>query len=313
MAIILKTRKQLGYFPALKEIPCQIISHISKQLNFASTLWQADEENDRKMLYRYRSACRKLLESSAFSEKGKKIIHISVRNAAHTMSDPADLINVAIEALANSNIELPAFSTLDRLIGHERHSVHKKLYIKVTATLTQHDRQKLDDLLQLQNAERITKFARMKKTPGPATLNDFRQWEKRLTQLDAILDPKPFLERVAFTKIRQFSAEALAYEISDMRGIHNEPKRYTLLLSFLYQTQVNTRDELVEMFLKRMKRIQNTARDNLKILQEQHREMEEELIAVLGQVLQHAEENETNGILGKNIRELLEKRVVLKL
>jgi len=308
MAIILKTRKQLGYFPALKEIPSQIITHISKQLNFASTLWQADEENDRKMLHRYRSACRKLLGSSAFSEKGKKLIQISVHNAAHTMSDPADLINVAIEALTNSNTELPAFSTLDRLIGHERHSVHKKLYIKVTATLTQHDRQKLDDLLQLQNDERITKFARMKKTPGPATLNHFRQWEKRLTQLDAILDPKPFLESIAFTKIRQFAAEALAYEISDMRGIHNEPKRYTLLLSFLYQTQVNTRDELVEMFLKRMKRVQNTARENLKALQDQHREMEEELIAVLGQVLQHAEGNETNDVLGKNIRELLEKK-----
>jgi TnpA family transposase len=62
------------------------------------------------------------------------------------------------------------------------------------------------------------------------------------------------------------------------------------------------------MFLKRMKRVQNTARDNLKSLQEKHREMEEELIGVLGQVLQHAEGNDTNDVLGENVRELLAKK-----
>jgi hypothetical protein len=45
--------------------------------------------------------------------------------------------------------------------------------------------------------------------------------------LKAVLDPKPFCKEVAYTKIRQFAAEAQAYEISDMRGIRNDAKRYT--------------------------------------------------------------------------------------
>ena len=124
----------------------------------------------------------------------------------------------------------------------------------------------------------------MKQTPGPATLNHFRDWANRLAQMNAVLDPKPFFETVAYTKIRQFSAEALAYEISDMRGIKNDSKRYTLLLSLLHQTQLKTRDELVDMFLRRMKRVQHTARDNLRNLQEKNREMEEELINFCSQV-----------------------------
>jgi len=43
------------------------------------------------------------------------------------MSDPADLSNVAIEHLIQPRCELPAFSTLDRLIGHIRHRVHQTL------------------------------------------------------------------------------------------------------------------------------------------------------------------------------------------
>ncbi|WP_232282494.1 Tn3 family transposase [Photobacterium damselae] len=154
----------------------------------------------------------------------------------------------------------------------------------------------------------MTSFARMKKSPGSATLRNFRKWENRLVLLDAILDTKPFLKKVAYTKIRQFASEALAYEINDMRGIHNEAKRYTLLLCLLFQTQINTRDELIEMFLRRMKRVHNTAQENLKNLQDKHREMEEELIAVFGQVLQHAKIVETNEVLGEKVRELLEAR-----
>lgn len=306
MAVILKTRQQLGYFPTLKEIPFQVTSYISKQLNLASTIWQSYDSINRMMLHRYRSACRKFIGSYPFTNKGKKLVRVCVKDAAHTMSDPADLINVAIEALTNANTELPAFSTLDRLIGNERHLVHKKLYFEITATLSPEHRQKLDDLLQVQKGERITGFARMKQTPGPATLSHFRSWEKRLVLLDDILEAKQFFGDIAYTKIRQFAAEALAYEISDMRGISNESKRYTLLLSLLYQTQVSTRDELIDMFLKRMKRVHNTARDNLKNLQDKHREMEEEMIAVLGKILHHAEDDETNDVLGKNIRELFD-------
>jgi TnpA family transposase len=308
LSVILKTRQQLGYFAALQDVPNQIVIHLSVQLEVDLALWQPDEAHYRTTLHRYRTACRKLLESSTFNDDSREQILSSVRNAAHTMSDPADLINVAVEKLSNANIELPAFSTLDRLVGHVRQEVHEALYQEITATLKPNEYQSLDALLQVQKGERITGFARMKQTPGPATLNNFRNWAGRLVQLNDVLDPKLFFENVAYTKIRQFSAEALAYEISDMRGISNDAKRYTLLLSLLHQTQLKTRDELVDMFLRRMKRVQHTARDNLQNLQEKNREMEEDLISILGQVLQHAEGNDANEVLGQHVRETLDAR-----
>ena len=61
---------------------------------------------------------------SSFGDAGRALVTWTVRAAAATMSDPADLINRAIEALVEADIDLPAFSTLDRLVGHLRAEVH---------------------------------------------------------------------------------------------------------------------------------------------------------------------------------------------
>jgi len=42
------------------------------------------------------------------------------------MEHPADLINVAVEELVKERYELPAFSTLDRLVGHIRTIVNNR-------------------------------------------------------------------------------------------------------------------------------------------------------------------------------------------
>jgi len=99
---------------------------------------------------------------------------------------------------------------LERLVGHERQSVHLGLYEKITGTLSSAQREFLSGLLQIPSGDQITGFARLKQTPGPATLNHFRAWADRLTLLDSWLDPTPFLQDVTYTKLRQFAAEATA-------------------------------------------------------------------------------------------------------
>ncbi len=306
LATILKTRQQLGYFIGLEKIPKQVISHIARQLELPDDAWEIDDENFDRSLYRYRAACQKRIGSTAFSDKDKQLLANSVRTAAYTMSDPADLINVAIEVLSNAKIELPAFSSIDRLVGHERQAVHRQLYSKIANTLDSNQRQILDALLEIKTGERITEFARMKQTPGPATLGHFRAWSDRLAQLDSILDPKPFFDGIAYTKVRQFAAEAAAYALGDIRGINNDAKRYTLLLSLLHETQAKTRDELVDMFLRRMKGVHHSAQNKLRELQEKHRELEESLIGVLGQVIQRADTSDNNEALGQQVRNLLD-------
>ena len=263
LAAMLKTRQTLGYFIALNQITHQIIETLASQLSIQNDAWQIDDEHLKKTLYRYRGVCRKFLASTPFSESNELRIIQSIRHSALTMSDPADLINVAIEELTIANVELPAFSTLDRIASHERQQIHDQIYANATKGLMLEQRQILDSLLVVQEECRMTEFARMKQTPGPATLQHFRLWAERLIDLDQVLDPKPYLTDIAHTKVRQFSAEAHAYEIGDMRSIMTEAKRHTLLLCLLHSAQSKARDEIIDMFLRRMRRVKNSAKGKI--------------------------------------------------
>lgn len=306
--VLLKTRQQLGYFPLLGEVPKPIIVFLADALNLPPDTALLDARVKTKTLFRYRGLIRAHLGVRVYGEAGEQLIESAIRTAALTMSDPADLINLAIETLTRANVELPAFSALDRVVGHLRQQVHATLYRSITAELNPEQAARLDALLEVPSGESVSAIACLKESPGPATLKHIRRWTQRLAELDGIIDPKPFLAEIAHTKIRQFAAEAAQLQVSDLRDLSQPGKRHTLILCLLFQTQARTRDELVEMFLRRMRQTRHAAQEQLRFLQERHREMEEALIDVLGQVLHQAKDDFSDDILGRRVRLILEDR-----
>ena len=295
----------MGYFPALTEVPDQICGHLAQQLGVAEHTRLVDEVSRPATSHRYRTAVRTRLDSRPFFEGGREIVITTVRHCAQTMSDPADLISAAVEALVQANIELPAFSTLDRLVSTLRQEVQETLYQRITGTLSDEQRQTLDALLDVPEGDRLNRFSRLKQTPGPPTLKHVREWTERLAALDGLLDPRPFLKDIPHTQVRQFAAEAAALESGDLRDVCWPGRRHALLLSFLHQVQSDTRDQLVEMFVRRIRRTQQAALERLHALREQHREMEETLIGVFGQVLHHASGDRNDTDLGRSVRQVL--------
>ena len=113
--------------------------------------------------------------------------------------------------------------------------------------------------------------------------------------------------RGANTKIRQFAAEAVALDVGAMRDIPHLAQRYSLLICLLYHALVQTRDELVEMLLKRMRRTTTAAKKRLQELQDQHRELEEQMLAVFADVLdQTIHMPDDNATLGRGVRAIFE-------
>jgi hypothetical protein len=149
-------------------------------------------------------------------------------------------------------------------------------------------------------------FGRIKATPRGASLQHMRQWSQRLHWLESIMQTAPRVASVTHTKVQQFAAEARAYNVKDMRRIQNVPRRRALLVCLLHQAQVQTRDELVEMLLRRMRRTQTLAKEKLKELQDQHRELEEHMLAVFAEVIDETILNpEDNAALGQGVRDIL--------
>ncbi|MBV9748429.1 MAG: Tn3 family transposase, partial [Acetobacteraceae bacterium] len=313
LAMLLKARQDLGLFPAPGEVHAGTVAHLAVQLGTATPA-MPDWARRTKSLYRYQAAVRSYLSAAPYDDAAERMVADTVLAAAETMSDPADLINRAVEALKAAAIDLPAFSTLDRLVGRIRAEVHGRLYDRVAARLTLEQAAALDALLAKPPGSATTGFNRLKQAPGPATPKTVGLWTDRLAWLDGLLDPDPPLEGVTHTKLRQFAAEAAALEVSDLLDIALPGRQHTLLLALLRQARMRCRDELIEMLLRRVRRTQAAAKERLDALHEEHREIEEALIGVFGQVLEAAQDQEAaDAAFGREVRELLAERGVAML
>jgi hypothetical protein len=94
---LLKCQQHLGYLPALTEVPEQIRTYLCQQLNLLPLMYTHVEAE--KTLYRYRQMIRTFLEIKPYGDGGQDVVETAVQHAAYTMSDPADLINLAVEHL----------------------------------------------------------------------------------------------------------------------------------------------------------------------------------------------------------------------
>jgi hypothetical protein len=113
LATLLKTRQDLGYFVAPGEVHADAAAYLASQMDLAVPPTPPDEPRQTKTLYRYKAAVRTYLSVTTFAEAGDQLVTSTTLEAAETMSDPADLINRAIDVLHAAAIDLPAFSTLE--------------------------------------------------------------------------------------------------------------------------------------------------------------------------------------------------------
>ena len=306
LATLLKTRQDLGCFAAPDEV------HAGHRRRIWRRRWTWPFRRSRPTRRAGRRRCTatrrrsgRIFPSPPMPRRASSLVTSTTLEAAETMSDPADLINRAIEALHAAAIDLPAFSTLDRLVNRLRAEVHGRIYDRVAARLTAEHESVLDALLIKPPNSTTTSFNRLKQAPGPATPKTIRLWIDRLDWLDGLIDPDPLLEGIAHTKLRQFAAEAAALEVNDLLDISQPGKRHTLLLALLRQARMRGRDELIEMMLRRIRRTQAAAKEQLEALHDQHRGIEEALIGIFGQVLETAQDQETDAAFGRQVRKLL--------
>lgn len=304
---LLKSHQHLGYVPNTLMIPKSLRQYFANQLSFSEDLELIELiETNKKTFYLYRKAIRHFLKVLPWSEQAASILETTVKKAALSMSNPPDLVNVAIEKLIEQRYELPAFSTLDRMISHIRHEVHLELYEKLNATLRPKQRKALDKLLEVNEGDTETDFSRICKKPKKPTLTLMRNWTLRLAWLNQLIDTSKLFDIINPTKVHQFSAETEKLEALDVKRM-NTAKKYTHLFCLIQQRQVDTKDQLADLFLRRIRKTRLSAEKKLTVLQELFRLIEEQLLAIFSQVAGYTIEISADKHLGDSIRTLMKK------
>ena len=282
LLVILKSFQRLGYFPSIPDVPLKIINHIRSHLKFKDDIVLGYE--NKKTMYRHRTAIRSYLQVKSFNQTALHLAVSAVNESATVMDNPADLMNVTIAELIKNRYELPGFNTLNRLVRRVRNLVNQNLFKLVLSRINDDYQQRLLDLLDNHPVEYRSLYNNIKQLPKRPTRNHLNDLIVHLIWLDSLGDTKSLLTGITAAKIQHFAAEARVLDASEIKEF-NLPKRITLILCLIHSAQVTTRDNLVEMFLKKMRLIHNNAKKELELIKQRYQETVEKLLGVFGNVL----------------------------
>ncbi|MEM9544133.1 MAG: Tn3 family transposase [Cyanobacteria bacterium P01_E01_bin.42] len=281
--VLLKLFQKLGYFPKLDEIPRQISNYIKEELSLTTT--QKLGYKTARTLFRHKQLIRSHLQVITYDLSAVLLVERIVIQSAHIMDNPADLINVALEELVKNRYELPSFRELARQVNRFRTRVNTALFSETLKKLNADSIDSLNALLQSQPPEKLTPFNHLKILPKRPTrnhLNDLLAHEKWLSSLGEVDN---YLQHITPTKIKHFAAEARVLDATSVKKI-NAPKRLTILLCLISESRKQSRDDLVEMFLKRMASIHKKAKEKLEQIRQEYQKTNDQLISTFQEILQ---------------------------
>ena len=304
LAVLLKVFQHLRYFPSLDKIPSEVITHVRNGLGFGDAI--RIEYPVERTLFRHKAMVLGLLNVKPFH--GHDAMRQAERfacDAAELMDQRADIINGIIEGVLQARYELPAFSTLDDLAEKAHAAVQNRVFGKVFHRITPQQLEALQALLVTDKLERRqSEYNELKKSAKRPTRKHLDMLVEHLEWLDSITAGDDVLAGLPDTKIRHFAAQAMAYDVSELRECA-EAKRYTLLVALIRRMQIRARDQLAEMFLRRVATIHKRAKEELDQIQFGQRGQIERLIGTLDGVLAILDGELDNAAAGAQIREYL--------
>lgn len=284
LTVLLKCFQRLHYFPSLELTPEIIITHVRQCLQLANTVRAAYDRQ--KTMYRHQQLIREWLEIEPYygNRKARALAAGTALRIAAVIDDSVDIVNAMLGELQRERIELPAYSTLDRLADRAHAAADHRLFSWVMRHLVEDLRKKLSDLLLVDTDQKLSAFQAVKASAKNATLSHLEerlnhlQWLESLGQMDQILAGIPP------AKIRSFAQEAKALDIAELKD-YREPQRLTLMLCLVQRARVRTRDDIAEMFLRRMTAVHRRAKEELQKIQLEQRQRTEKLIETLDSML----------------------------
>ncbi|MEB0011401.1 hypothetical protein QN379_03355 [Glaciimonas sp. Gout2] len=161
----------------------------------------------------------------------------------------------------------------------------------------------LDQLLTAELPVRRTLYNQIKRSAKKASRKHLDLVLDQLSWLESLPDSM-LLEGVPATKLKHMADMASALDAGDMKDLR-PAKRYTLILALIRQMRIGTRDDIAEMFIRRIGTMHKSAREELQAVQARQRELSEELGATLEQVLEILAEGLDDAATGQRARDLL--------
>jgi len=144
LLVQLKIVQAVGRFLPVEEIPQAAIEHVARELGVDEEIRHLYSDST---LYRHHSAVLERLRITAWGAAARELARRTMVDIAQVRTDPADLINAAVDALVRHRFELPSLDTLTRLARRVHSQVNTAQWQRVGALLKEVERAALEALL----------------------------------------------------------------------------------------------------------------------------------------------------------------------
>lgn len=270
LLLMLKSFQRMGCFLSLEEVPEQVVEFVRRQVELPKgtlPLYRAE-----RTAKHHRGLVRKKVGVKYDQGEARRIAEGSIRKGAEAKNRPADLINIALEKVVEAGLELPGFSTFDKMASKIRTEVNASIREGIHDRMSPVQRAGLLRLLQERDSDGTTLFNRLKKPAKGPTWSHFRNLARRLEWVDELGDTSVWMESVATGKITDFAGEADAADASELRD-YAPIKQIALIACLTHKARMRVRDDLATMFCKRVATKMKKAKEELEEIREEVRRL----------------------------------------
>lgn len=252
LLVHLKIFQTIGRFMRSADVPPVAIEYVARRLGMASPapLIFAD-----RTLYRHRPTILKRLEVVSWGAEARALAEATMIKAARARTDPADIINSAIDALIRHGFELPALATLRRLAGTAHSNVNAAQWNEVCGCISSAQSAVLETLLVVDPKTQKSPLANLCAAPGRASRKNLNALIDRYQWLQGLPNPATALQSIADAKILQWANEARRLNALELRE-YITPRRHTLLMAVIHDARGQVLDELTQMLLRLTRKVE---------------------------------------------------------
>jgi hypothetical protein len=171
LLVQLRVFQAVGRFLPMKDVPPSGIEHVAQKLGVECETCVVYAQ---ATLYRHQAAVLEYLGVTSWGDQARELAISTMIKVAKVRTDPADLINAAVDALVRHHFELPALIALRRLAGTVHSAVNAAQWREACAQLTAKQDCALEALLMVDSQTQESSFAELCRAPGRASRKNLK-------------------------------------------------------------------------------------------------------------------------------------------
>lgn len=277
----------------IKSIPDSVIQYISKQIGASpSSLGHYPQREN--TLWDHLKEIRSEYDFVTFTLSEYRMTFKYLHQLALENGDPIHLLHECIDFLRKNKIILPAITTLERMVWEARAMAEKKLFNTVSKSLTNEQKEKLEEIITSQHPSESNKtiLGWLKEPPGHPSPETFLKVIERLEYIRGMELETVQISHLHRNRLLHLSRLGSRYEPYAFRDFQKN-KRYSILTVYLLQLTQELTDKAFEIHDRQILSLLSKGRKAQEEIQKQNgKKLNEKVIHFtnIGQALIKAKE-----------------------